>query len=120
MQNRSKTVKIVAAGLVAGFCNGLFGSGGGIIVVPSMTYLLAVKEHDAHATAIAVILPLSIVSAIIYLKSGYFHWDIIWKVASGGIIGGLIGAWILPRISAPQLRKIFAIFMIIAALRMLF
>jgi len=107
-------------GLVAGLCNGLFGSGGGIIVVPAMTYLLGVKEHDAHATAISVILPLSLVSVFVYFKSNYFDWSMVWKVGLGGVIGAGIGAWLLPRIPVKMLCKIFAGFMIIAGLRMIF
>lgn len=113
-------MKIGIIGIVAGLCNGLFGSGGGIIVVPSMIHLLKVEEHDAHATAIAVILPLSLVSVFIYFKSDYFDWNMVWKVCAGSVIGASIGAWLLPRIPVNMLGRIFALFMIAAGLRMLF
>ena len=58
----TKKCKRTAIGLVTGFANGLFGSGGGTIVVPAMERFLGEEEHKAHATAIAVILPLSLLS----------------------------------------------------------
>lgn len=112
-------IKIILTGLVTGLCNGIFGSGGGTIVVPSMVHILDFEEHDAHATALAVILPLTIVSSIIYLKNDLTAWPIVWKVSIGGVLGGMVGAWILNKISAYWLQKIFALFMIAAALRMI-
>ncbi|NLX69316.1 MAG: sulfite exporter TauE/SafE family protein [Clostridiales bacterium] len=119
MKKTRSWLKIVISGFIAGLCNGLFGSGGGTIVVPAMIHLLGMKEHDAHATALAVILPLTVISSFVYLRSGFFQWDVIFKVAAGGVLGGCIGAWILNRISTYWLRKIFGIFMIIAAIRMI-
>ena len=52
--------KIAVLGLVTGFANGLFGSGGGTLVVPGMQKFLKVEQHKAHATAIAIILPLTV------------------------------------------------------------
>jgi len=120
IKDKYNLIKIGIIGLVAGLCNGMFGSGGGIIVVPAMTYLLDVKEHDAHATAISVILPLSLVSVFVYFKSNHFDWNMVWKVGIGGVIGAGIGAWLLPQIPVKILSKIFAGFMIIAGLRMIF
>lgn len=85
-----------------------------------MIHLLDVKEHDAHATAIAVILPLSLISVFVYFKSNYFDWETVWKVGMGSVVGAGIGAWLLPRISVKMLSKIFAVFMILAGLRMIF
>ncbi len=112
-------IKVILAGLMTGLCNGLFGSGGGTIAVPAMVHLLDFEEHDAHATALAVILPLTLISSIIYFKNDFFNWNMIWKVSIGGVVGGLLGAWILPKLPSFWLRKIFGIFMIFAAVRML-
>lgn len=107
-------------GTAAGFFNGLFGSGGGTIVVPAMVFLLGVEEVKAHATAIAVILPLSIISSVIYFNNNLIDWKLTINVALGSIIGGYIGARILNRFPGNVLRKIFGISMIAAALRMVF
>lgn len=116
---RGKKIKIIVMGLVAGFANGLFGSGGGTIVVPSMERLLDMDEHKAHATAIAIILPLSLLSASIYL----WKTDVLWKTAlwasAGGVLGGFLGARLLNKVSGTWLHRIFGLFMLAAAVRMI-
>jgi uncharacterized membrane protein YfcA len=112
------TFKIIMIGLVTGLCNGLFGSGGGTILVPSMVFILGMEEHKAHATAILVILPLTMLSTVIYLKNSYVDWPIALRIISGGLIGSVIGAKLLNKIPSSVLRKIFGGFMIIAAIRM--
>lgn len=116
--NFFRIVKSVLVGIVTGTANGLFGSGGGTIVVPSMVLLLDEEEHKAHATAIAVILPLTLVSACFYVSNKLVNWDITFKVILGGMLGGYIGAKLLNICPNNVLRKIFAIFMILAAIRM--
>jgi uncharacterized membrane protein YfcA len=106
-------------GLITGLCNGLFGAGGGMIAVPAMVNFLGLDEHDAHATAIAVILPLAVISSIIYHKNGYLDLDKAWKVATGGVLGGFTGAFLLHHIPSGWLQRIFALFMIIAAVRLI-
>lgn len=120
MKNYVHLFKILVIGIFTGFFNGLFGSGGGTIVVPAMVFLLGVEEQKAHATAIAVILPLSIISAFIYYGNSFIDWGLTLNVVLGGVIGGYIGAKILNKFSANALRKIFGASMIIAALRMVF
>jgi len=112
--------KILVLGAVIGLCNGLFGAGGGIVAVSSMVYLLGLSEHDAHATAISVILPLAVISAFIYFRSGHLDLDILAPVALGEVIGAIAGAWLLKYTSSVLLRRIFAMFIIFAALRMIF
>lgn len=112
-------MKIIIIGLGAGLCNGLFGAGGGIIIVPAMVHFLAVSEHDAHATAIAIIFPLTIVSAYIYFRNGYLLFDTALRVAAGSVAGGFVGAWMMHRLSSVWLRRIFALFIIAAAVRMI-
>lgn len=114
-----KYIKYILIGLATGLANGLFGSGGGTIAVPAMILLLKKKEHMAHATAISIILPLTIVSAILYISNKYIHWGLTIKVMLGGILGGYIGAKLLGKCPSHILRKIFALFMIAAAIRMI-
>lgn len=111
--------KLIAIGFITGIVNGLFGSGGGTIIVPSLVFLVKMEDYKAHATAISIILPLSIISTIIYLKSNIVKFNIGYIIAIGGIIGSFIGAKLLKKIPNLVLRKIFGIIIIITAIRMI-
>lgn len=115
-----RIIKYIGIGFVAGLANGLFGSGGGTIAVPAMVFLLEQDEHKAHATALLIILPLTVVSTYFYLSNNYADWNITWKAMVGGVVGGIIGAFLLNKCPSGVLRKIFGAFMIIAAIKMIF
>ncbi|MBR2336812.1 MAG: sulfite exporter TauE/SafE family protein [Clostridia bacterium] len=106
-------------GALTGLANGFFGGGGGMIVVPLMTFLLHMKTKKAHATALAVILPITLVSACIYFMSGKFDFSVGVPSGIGVIAGGVVGAWLLGRLSAKWLTKIFAVVMLVAGVKSL-
>lgn len=114
-----KNIRSVLIGLFTGFANGLFGSGGGTIAVPAMEKLLSVEPHKSHATAIALILPLSAVSAAIYIFKTDIPWSIFIPTVLGSVSGGIIGAKFLKKVPTKYLHKIFALFMLAAAVRMI-
>jgi uncharacterized protein len=123
LKNKAMKIKRILTcatiGIVAGLANGLFGSGGGTIAVPAMILLLGEEEHRAHATAIAIILPLTALSSFFYISSNYIDLSLTLKVTLGGVVGGYIGAKLLKKCPTKLLRKLFAIFMILGALRMI-
>jgi uncharacterized membrane protein YfcA len=112
-------LKYAAVGIATGLANGLFGSGGGMIAVPAMVLLLGLDEHIAHATAIAVILPLTLVSALLYISGSYLDWGVTWKTIIGGAAGGYAGAKLLKVLPENILRKVFGLFIIAGAVRMI-
>ncbi len=120
MNNPTYWIKIGLIGFLSGIINGLFGAGGGTITVLALTFILGVEQHKAQATAISIILPLSLISGFIYYKNGFTEMDITFKVAVGGIIGSYIGSNALNKIPSNYLRKIFGFFIIVAAIRMVF
>ncbi|MDR0999424.1 MAG: sulfite exporter TauE/SafE family protein [Clostridiales bacterium] len=107
-----------AIGVTVGSLNGLFGAGGGTVLVPALEKLVHMEVHKAHATAIAVILPLSLISVFIYANADT-PWSTIFWVSSGGVLGGVIGARALNKIKTRMLYKIFGLCMIVAAIRMI-
>ncbi len=111
---------LVLAGTLTGLCNGLFGGGGGMITVPVLTMLCGYEPKKAHATAIAVILPVSIISAIIYVIKGYFKLKLTIAVGVGVIAGGILGAVLLKKFSNSVITKIFAVLMLVAGVKLLF
>lgn len=112
-------VRNALIGLLTGILNGLFGSGGGTVAVPAMEKFLGVEDKKAHATAIAVILPLSVVSLFIYLGKLDIEWKMVLAVSSGGVAGGYVGARLLQKISNRWLHVVFGGFMLMAAARMI-
>ena len=114
MKNVLKWIGSIGVGLI----NGLLGAGGGMLAVPLLEKQ-GLSPRQSHATSIAVILPLSIFSAVLYYTSGRVQISDAMPYIPFGIIGALIGAWLLPRISGTLLKRIFGIFMIWAAVRLL-
>ena len=83
------SLKRVFAGLLTGVVNGLFGGGGGMVVVPLMKNMLGYEEKYAHATAILVIAPVCAASLITYLVNGYFSAEVILPAESARSRAGL-------------------------------
>ena len=115
----TRYIKYAVIGFVTGAANGLFGSGGGTIAVPAMVLLLGADEHKAHATAISIILPLTVMSVFFYVVNSYVDWPLTVKVVTGGLVGGYVGAKLLGKCPAKLLGKLFGAFMIFAGIRML-
>lgn len=113
-------MKNFVIGIFSGFINGLLGSGGGTIVVPALEVLQKTETHKAHATAIAVILPLSVISAAVYFLKGSLNWEAILYVGLGSVPGSLLGAFLLKKLSSAFLNKLFGAVMVTAAVRMMF
>ncbi|MVO70470.1 TSUP family transporter [Paeniclostridium sordellii] len=107
-------------GFITGFINGVFGSGGGTLLVPILNNILKVDEHKSHATALAIILFLTSTSSVIYVYQGTYDFNLTWKVAIGSAIGGLVGAKLLCKLTGRFIRISFGLIMIFAAIRMVF
>ena len=119
-EKNKRIVRSLTTGAVAGFLNGLFGGGGGMVVVPMLIGLLGYPPKKAHATAIPVILPLSVVSGLLYAVFGNVSTEILLPVSAGVFVGGLLGAFLLKKIPTKSVVLIFSIAMLIAGVRMLF
>lgn len=107
--------KSMLIGILSGFLNGLFGSGGGTVFVPASEKFMHLEEKKAHATAIALILPLTILSAFIYIPKTEVPWKMVIFLIAGGLLGGYLGASLLNRLSGKIIHIVFGIFMLIAA-----
>lgn len=114
-----KHLKTSFLGLVTGLVNGLFGSGGGTILIPFLEDKFNVEEQKSHATSIAVILPISIVSSFIYIKNVEVDWKNLLLVILGSVGGGYVGAKLLNKVSGGFIHILFGITMIVAAIRMI-
>ena len=115
-----KNIVAISGGALAGFVNGLFGGGGGMIIVPLLTLVLGFKAKNAHATAILIILPLSLLSGLFYAYFGTLNYKIGIPVSIGVTIGGVIGALLLSKLSSKWVVIIFSAVMIAAGIKMIF
>lgn len=111
---------LTLTGILAGVANGFFGGGGGMLVVPLMIFLLKREPKRAHATALLVILPLTIISGLIYAVYGNFRFGVGLPAGLGVIAGGVIGALLLKKTNNAWLTKIFAVIILAAGVRLLF
>ena len=119
-QRTRQNIYKILIGSLAGLCNGLFGGGGGMIVVPMLTMLLKYPEKQAHATTILIILPLSITSGLLYSSFGFVNGEVLFPTMAGVIAGGVAGALLLKRINSAILGYVFSAVMIFAGLKMIF
>lgn len=104
-------------GVAVGAANGLFGGGGGMIAVPALT-LTGVPSKKAHATAIAIILPLSLISGAVYLAKGAADPSVILPSCAGVFVGGIVGALLLKKVNSRGLSLLFYALMIAAGLKL--
>lgn len=115
-----KHMRHMIIGLLAGVPNGLFGAGGGMILVPLFCRWLKLPEKKALATSVAVILPMCIVSAIVFLIRRDFAFSESLPFLAGGLIGGLASGFIFKKVPTGLLHKIFGAFIIYGGVRSLF
>lgn len=108
-------------GIAAGILAGLVGVGGGIIIVPALVYFFGMDQHTAQGTSLAVLLPPTGLFAFLrYYHSGHVDLKMATLIVVGLLIGGWVGGGWAQQISGPALRKGFAVFMAVAALKMYF
>lgn len=114
-----KTLYAVGGGALTGMGNGLFGGGGGMIAVPYLERVAGYPSKNAHATAIAAVLPATLVSAAIYLGFSLVPFSVFLPVALGVLLGGFSGAKLLGKIRSKYLDLAFSLLTAIAGVRML-
>lgn len=108
----------VIFGIAIGFINGFLGGGGGILVVIVLLWIGKLKQNNAHATALFIILPISIVSSVVYLINGNADWEKIIYATVGVVLGGGLGAMLLSKLKGEVTKLIFSIILVIAGVKM--
>lgn len=111
--------KQIIIGLMAGIISGLFSTGGGLILVPALIYLLKTGPQKARGTSVFCILPMVITSSFFYYKNDFINWKISILCAIGGTIGGYIGAKMLKKVPEKYLKIVFTVFLVYVSIKML-
>jgi uncharacterized protein len=116
-------IQLLVIGLAAGVAGGMFGIGGGAIMVPAMVLLLGMDQKFATGTSVAAqILPIGILAAVVYYRNGNLNIKHALIIAIGLIIGNLFGALFAnqPYISSETMKKLYGIFLFVIGARYLF
>ena len=111
----------VTLGLVAGVLGGMFGIGGGVILVPALVLLFGMNQHMAQGTSLAILLPpVGILAVMRYYQAGNVKLGIAAFICAGFIVGGFIGASLIHHVPSALVKKMFGVFILVASLHMIF
>lgn len=104
-------------GMIAGFINGLFGTGAGMIILPGLISLFDMDSKVARGTSLFILVVISFVTSIFYV-SNITDYTALWFIVAGGILGGVIGSKFSKLVSGRMLKVILGIMMLISGIRM--
>jgi uncharacterized membrane protein YfcA len=112
---------LIIIGLVAGMLGGMVGVGGGIVIVPALVFFLGFSQKMAQGTSLGILLlPVGLLGVIQYYKEGYVDLRVVLIISIGFFLGSLLGSKLALSLSQETVKKIFAILLIIVAIKMLF
>jgi uncharacterized protein len=109
-------LKFLLIGFLAGISSGLFGVGGGLVMVPLLVWLCSFEQRRAHATSLAAIIPIATVAAAVFAIDGEIDFKSGGLLAVGALVGAPIGAWMLSRTDAARVRVAFGLFQVAVGL----
>lgn len=112
---------LIIVGLIAGVLSGLIGIGGGVLIVPALVYLFGLTQMQAQGTTLALLaFPVGILGMMTYFKNGYVDFKIVALIAVGFVVGGLLGSKLAINVPTELLRRVFGIFLLLIAVKMIF
>jgi uncharacterized protein len=114
-------VLVLGIGLAAGILSGVFGIGGGVIIVPALIYLAGFRQHSATGTSLAVLLPpIGIGAMWEYYRHGNVDLRVAMIMAVAVFAGGWLGALVANRVAGPYLRLAFGLFVVVLGVSLIF
>lgn len=117
----TEIIILIAIGIAGGLVSGLFGVGGGIIMVPAFVFVLGMSQHQAQGTSVALMLfPIGVLAAYNYYKMGNVDIKAALIVAATFVIGGYFGSKLSLQLDAQLLKKLFGSLMLIASIKLIF
>ncbi len=105
--DRSLLLRVAGIGIVAGLFAGMFGVGGGLIIVPALITILGLDQRLAHGVSLSALVPIAIASTIAYWRAGNIDWIIVGWMTLGAVLGALLGTAALQRLPRRPLVLIF-------------
>lgn len=115
---RDRRGRVLLVGIAAGLLSGLFGVGGGAVIVPGLVAVVGLAQHAAHATSLAAILVIAPVTLLPFVLDGSVAWAAAAALTAGAVLGAYAGAGLMYRISSVRLRQAFAVLLLLIAARL--
>lgn len=110
----------ILLGFLTGVFSGMFGLGGGVIIIPALVFLFGLSQHQAQGTTLALLVPpIGLLAAWQYYKQGYVDLKIAAFVCLGFFFGGLIGAKLVVGLPEPLLRRLFGVALLMISIKMI-
>jgi len=115
-----QTVGLLALGLVAGVFSGMFGIGGGLIIVPALLFFFEMSDLQALGTSLAALIPpVGLLGAAQYYKAGHIEIRYAVLISAGIFIGAYFGARIMIGLPPHMIKRVYGVFLLVMAGRML-
>jgi len=120
--NITVVLSLVVIGLLAGIFSGFMGVGGGVVMIPLMILFLGYNQHEAQGLSLAVLaIPVTFIAAYTYHTSGFpIDWKFAVIVAVFFVLGAFVGSKFAVKIDQNLLKKIFAVVLVVAAVKLFF
>lgn len=116
---RKPVIGLAVAGAAAGAVNGLFGAGGGMLLVPLLTLLTQTRDEEVFPTSVAVILPICVISLLFRLNNIFPALQFGLPYLLGSIPGGLLAAWLNGKIPVKWLHRVLGVLILWGGIRYL-
>jgi uncharacterized protein len=114
------SVLYVGLGLLTGVLSGIFGIGGGIILIPALVFFFGFTQHTAQGTTMALlVLPIGFFAALEYYRNGHVDIRVGALIALGFVIGGFLGAKVANELSEVVLARVFGVGLVLIGIRMI-
>jgi uncharacterized membrane protein YfcA len=109
---------VVLVGMAAGFLSGMFGVGGGILIVPGLVLVAKMDQRIAHGTSLAAVLPISAASLVSYWSHDHVDWRVGLCLTAGALVGAVLGTKLLNILPHRVLAIAFAGILLVTAIRL--
>ncbi|MBR7172358.1 MAG: sulfite exporter TauE/SafE family protein [Clostridia bacterium] len=122
MENKNKffdILKLVGVGVVSGIINGFFGAGGGLLLVPLISFVQKDNSKKAHATTLVCVMFMCIASSVIYFLKKQIDYKLVLVCGIGSLIGSLVGTKLLKNLKNNIIDLVFSGVLILAGVCMI-
>ena len=111
-ESRLRLTKILLAASGVGVLSGLFGIGGGVVLVPLLVLLFGFEQHEAQGTSLlALVPPTGLLAFLNYARAGDISWTVGLLLMPGVFLGGILGSRLAQRLTPRRMRRVFAVFL---------